>query len=121
MSILNIFKSKKQREIERMEAFLKISSKILDLIKKKRKYSELGILDLDNFDNDMFDKILILEYHKNGVLDFFDSKYRDTIVRVFTSDELDDNYKYDVEISYQFLTGFNNSIFEVIEEIKSSQ
>jgi hypothetical protein len=88
---------------------------ILAIIKKKKEYSDREIINLD-FDENMYDRLLVLNYYKNGLLDIYDKEYRDKIVNIFQNDELDENYKSDLNISFHFLSAFTFSLTESIEQ-----
>ena len=119
MGLLDLFKSKKRRELEYFESVLDMCVQILAIIKKKKEQSDRGVIDL-NFDVNMYDKLLVLTYYKNGLLDIFDKEYRDKIVNVFQNDELDEDYKSDLSNSFHFLSSFTNSLRENIEKRKIS-
>jgi len=117
MGIFDIFKSKKRKHFEYLKLVLDISTEIYELIKKKKDYSDRGIIDL-NYDESMKNKILVIGYYKDGVLDFFDEEYRNCIIGVFTRDECEVNYKEDLDKSYHFLGSFTSSLHDRIEELK---
>jgi hypothetical protein len=115
MGILDIFKSKKRREFEYFQNHLNITTEILDIIKRKKIYSDKDILDYD-FDVNMREKITVLNYIKYGELDFLDEEIRKSIVSVFMSDGLDENYKRDISSSYNYLSGFTYKMGQIVEE-----
>ncbi len=119
MGILNLFKSKKRRELEYYESVLEISTEIFSIIKKKKEFSDRGIINL-NFVENMQDKILVLSYYKEGTLNFISEKYREEIINVFINEDFDENYKSALSNSFHFLSGFISSLSEKIKELKTT-
>lgn len=117
MGILDIFKSKKRREFEYFQNILNITTEIFELIKRKKVYSDKNILDFD-FDVNMMEKTRVLQYYKYGELDFLEEKIRNSIVRVFMSEDLDENYKRDISDSFHFLSGYTYQMKKSVEEKK---
>lgn len=115
MGFLDIFKSKKRREYEYFQTILDTSIRIFEMVKRKKEYSDKDILDF-NFDLNMMEKTRVLVLYKQGALNFFDEENRNTIVRVFASDDLDENYKKDIRDTYHFLSGFTYSMKKIVEE-----
>jgi hypothetical protein len=118
MGILDFFKSKKRKNYEYLTKVLSISIEIFEVIKRKKKDSDRGIINFD-FTNSVKDKLLILSYHKHGVLDIFPEEYRNLIVRVVNLDEFDKEYKQNLENSYHFLESFSTSLNRRLEELKN--
>lgn len=117
MGILDIFKSKKRREFEYFQNILNITTEIFEMIKRKKVYSDKNILDFD-FDVNMMEKTRVLLYYKYGELDFLEEKIRNSIVRVFVSEDLDENYKRDISDSFHFLSGYTYQMKKSVEEKK---
>ena len=120
MGLFDLFKSKKRRELEYFELILDISTKVFEIIKKKKEYSDIGAVDY-SFDKNMFDKLFVLNYYKAGALDFMDEEYRNTIIRVFQSSEfLENDYKNDINNSFHYLRSFTNSMKETVKNLKEN-
>jgi hypothetical protein len=117
MGLLDIFKSKKRKELDYLQLVLSVSTEIFEILTNKKSYSDRGIINL-SFDENMKDRLTVMSYFKSGVLDVFDEDYRMKIVNVFSLDEFDENYKSDLENSYLFLRSFTNSLREQVEEKK---
>lgn len=117
MGLLDIFKSKKRKELDYLQLVLSVSTEIFEILTNKKSYSDRGIINL-SFDENMKDRLTVMNYFKSGVLDVFDEDYRMKIVNVFSLDEFDENYKSDLENSYLFLRSFTNSLREQVEEKK---
>lgn len=119
MGLLDIFKSKKRKELDYLQLVLSVSTEIFEILTNKKSYSDRGIINL-SFDENMKDRLTVMSYFKSGVLDVFDEHYRMKIVNVFSLDEFDENYKSDLENSYLFLRSFTNSLREQVEEKKKN-
>ena len=117
MGLLDIFKSKKRKELDYLQLVLSVSTEIFEILTNKKSYSDRGIINL-SFDENMKDRLTVMSYFKSGVLDVFDEHYRMKIVNVFSLDEFDENYKSNLENSYLFLRSFTNSLREQVEEKK---
>jgi hypothetical protein len=115
MGMLDIFKSKKRREFEYFQNHLNITTEILDIVKRKKIYSDKDILDYD-FDVNMREKVTVMNFIKRGELDFLSEEIRESIVRVFISEGLDENYKENISDSYNYLTGFTYGMKKIVEE-----
>jgi hypothetical protein len=116
MGFFDIFKSRKRRELEYLNVLYSVSNKIFEIVDKKKKCADLGIIDLD-YDNNMFDKIEVIGYHKNGVLDVFNEEYKNLIVKLLCGDdEIGKNYKKEIHKLFHFLSGFTESLKKEIEE-----
>jgi hypothetical protein len=64
----------------------------------------------------MIEKSKILTYYHQGVLDFFEDKIKSSIIRIFISDDLDENYKKDVSDTYNYLSGYTYRLKQIVEE-----
>lgn len=119
MGLFDLFKSKKRRELEYFELILDISTKVFEIIKKKKEYSDKGMIDF-SFDENIFDKLFVLNYYKTGALDFIEEEHRNTIVRVFQSSAFQANNKNDIDNSFHYLRSFTNSMKEIVKNRKDN-
>lgn len=116
MGLFDIFKSRKKKELEYLEALYSVSCKVFDIVKKKKNYSDIGVtIDL-NFDSNMFDKFEVLNYYKNGVLDVFGERYKKSILKVITADEIDNNCKIDIELLFNYFESYTENLEKAIVE-----
>jgi hypothetical protein len=119
MGFFNIFKSKSQRELENLEYLLKATTEIFEIIKNKKKYSDMGIKDY-NFDKNMSDKLCVYNHIKYNLPDSFNEEYNEIFIRIFNSDELDENYQKDVNNSFHFLSGYTSELKRIIEKKRNT-
>lgn len=117
MGLFDIFKSKKRREYEYFLNILNISTEIFVMIKRRKESSDIGIIDFD-FDKKMMESNRFSLYLKYGDLDFISKDNLEHIIQVFNSDESDEDYKRNLNISYHFLQSFNIEMKKIVEKRK---
>lgn len=114
---LNLFKSRKRKDFELMNEILETSQEIITILKKRKERFDKGLPNFD-FIDDMKDKILIESYFKHNVLNFMDDEFKIRLVKLFSLDESDDDYKRFLYSTYTYLTSFHNSFRQNVKDFE---
>ena len=90
--IFYIFYSEKKKIYYNMKNTLPDMEKIHEIIKRRMKFSEKNIIDL-NFDEEIKEKRLIAIYYRYGNLDIFSDKYKKMILKIANGSDNSEYYE----------------------------
>lgn len=129
MGIIIFLKKRRVRsQIRAYEEIVSLCGEIIDILNKKKKLTDKGILVDFNFDNNTKDQLLILEYHKNGFLHIFGTmtRYGDEgpvevelggeLLKTISNQELNGK---DINSILQHLSGFRHGIDKIIKSYQN--
>ncbi len=105
-----------------------LCGEIVEILNKKKKLTDKGILIDFNFDNTIKEQLLILEYYKKGLLHIFGTMTRygdegpskvevgDELLKIISNQELNGK---DINLILKYLSGFKHGIDEIIKSYQN--
>lgn len=112
-----LFKSKKQKlSIEYIVQYGEILESIYRICDRKNRLYKRGILVDMEFDTMMFEKSIIYEFYKNGLLDFL-GENKDKVVELINSDELNSDKIVITDFIEGFLEGTKRNLYCRVNKI----